>query len=178
MLVVRAEDVSGHFTVDSRSIRHDELPVIDWPEPIELSVARPSLHFAASCTDDDPAGCTSLRVTAQAGSATEMLVETEGDAIDETHSLATFDGREVTLVLEVTDSTGQVVTTGRTAFVNPAIASLAPTMSSERLWPLNERYIASLDESGGSPIVKLHDRLLDEDAVLLDDPKRPSRTSK
>lgn len=64
-LTITATDVLDGVGMASRVFTHDNPPVVAITSPQEWGVARPNVHVAASCFDDDPGGCTSMTVTTE-----------------------------------------------------------------------------------------------------------------
>ncbi|NUR33399.1 MAG: hypothetical protein HOQ30_05250, partial [Gemmatimonadaceae bacterium] len=77
--------------------------------------ARPSLTYAATCTDDDPAGCHSLRMVAANNNASTLASGTS--QISGTTSLAPYEGQDIELRYDATDSRGQLVVLFRRVYV-------------------------------------------------------------
>lgn len=61
-LVVTATDVQNNTATAQRNIFLDYYPVVQVTGPLPYSVGRPKVRFTATCTDDDPNGCASLRI--------------------------------------------------------------------------------------------------------------------
>ena len=113
-LVVTAVDVLANSGQDQVGFVYDQPPVITVISPIEGSVARPWIRMAATCSDDDPAGCSSLEVGLFAIGAPTVYgpVFATGTPGFDTHILmAKYDFSGRLLRFTATDSAGQ------TAFV-------------------------------------------------------------
>lgn len=61
-LTVTATEAFGAMGQDSETFVLDNPPVVTVVEPLNDSVATPTIRVVASCTDDDPAGCTGMRI--------------------------------------------------------------------------------------------------------------------
>lgn len=109
--IMLAKNVLGNITEATRSFIFDQKPVLSITDPLDGTVARPELQISASCTDDDPAGCTSITVKVDG-----TVVATGKSSIDENVSLASFDGRQVTLRVEAKDSANQVTALERVIY--------------------------------------------------------------
>ena len=118
VLEVGAEDVSGRVTRAERSFVYDQLPTLAVTAPLPDTVTSRWIRVAATCSDDDPAGC-ELRVF-DGGSA--KLLATARDALGEEVDLAAYDGRAVTLRIEARDSAGQRRSESRRVFVDGSTA--------------------------------------------------------
>src|SRR5262249_26098170 len=108
-----ATDIFGNRLVSSRTFTYDQTPVLTVTEPLVSTVARPLLHLAATCVDDDPAGCQSLRVIIDDGT----VVATGTGSIDQTVSLTSLNGSAVNLTFAAIDSAGQRVNDVRKVLV-------------------------------------------------------------
>jgi hypothetical protein len=104
-LVVTATDVNGEQGSAQLPFLYDLNPVITVQAPSDFAVARPQLRVAATCQDDDPAGCASLTVRPQGGN----VVASGTTAIDQIADLSASDPTPwINLVFEGTDSLGQM----------------------------------------------------------------------
>lgn len=112
-LLVSAEDVNGAATDGIRQFVHDLPPVLSGVTPLGSSVALGEILIAATCSDDDPAGCTSLIVTHDGA-----IVAQGTSSINGTFALA--GSGSTWLTFRATDSRGQERTTVRRVFVEPA----------------------------------------------------------
>jgi len=109
-LVVTAVDVLANSGQDQIGFVHDEPPVINVISPIEGSVARPWIRMAATCSDDDPAGCSSLEVGLFAIGAPTIygpIFATGTPGFDTQILLAKYDFSGRLLRFTATDSVGQ-----------------------------------------------------------------------
>ena len=171
-LVLSVTDVNGQMLIDSKTVRHDELPVLQWTEPLEFSVARPSLPIVASCSDDDPAGCVSIRVTVSEtnGGDAEILFDEGGAPVDDMASLAAFEGREAVLAVGIEDSAGQSLGESRHVFVESSTRLVEIDSAGGRIWDADDQRALYADEAPGYPVLKIHDRVLGVDTIVFDDP--------
>lgn len=90
VLVVTATDVLGATATASVTFLHDEPPVITVQSPVANTVARPSIHVVATCTDDNPGGiCVNFGASIPGGNA---LGGGGTNMIDGTIDLTAVDG--------------------------------------------------------------------------------------
>ena len=104
ILDVVAEDIAGEQTRFVQPFVYDLMPTLTVTAPLNYSVATPGLRVAASCVDDDPAGC-ELEVTI----GDEILLSGR-NAIDADVDLSAFDGSIVGFTIVGRDSTGRETT--------------------------------------------------------------------
>jgi len=148
-------DVFNNRSVSSRSFNYDQKPALTIAAPLNYTVGRPQLHIAATCADDDPVGCVSLKVTKD-GSSTVIASGQTG--IDETVSLSSFDGTSVTLRFAATDSVGQVTNEYRTVFVESSTRMVDLLSVSGSIWDVQPDRVLYLDSSTGGSALKVLDR--------------------
>ncbi|HMH52396.1 MAG TPA: Ig-like domain repeat protein [Candidatus Acidoferrum sp.] len=113
ILTVTATDVFGASAQATRGFVFDKPPVLTVAEPSDETVARPTVHLDISCADDDPAGCGVITVLADG-----TTVASRTGRIDETISLAAFEGRQVGLRIRAQDSAGQITEQLRFLYVD------------------------------------------------------------
>lgn len=119
-LVVTARDVNGAATDALLIFIHDQKPTLSVAGPDEGTVTRNSVDLSADCSDDDPAGCSSLVVVARYADSALAPPDTllRGESrVASTMSLAAFDGHAVSLTFTAKDSRGQAVQASRTVYV-------------------------------------------------------------
>jgi PKD repeat protein len=109
-LRVRAEDVRGNVDEVAVSVVHDNPPRLTWTEPLDLSVALPTLPLAARCDDDLPGCIVELWVN-------DTLRESATSALGGPLDLSGWMNHRVDLQARVRDSAGQSRSETRTAFV-------------------------------------------------------------
>jgi hypothetical protein len=117
--------VEGDSTVVVVPIIHDGPPSLLVTNPVTGTVARPQIRLDADCTDDDPAGCTSVvaRVTPGEMSGVFTTVASGTTGVHATVSLAPWDGdHELYVQFRATDSRGQVRTSLRRVYVEGSTA--------------------------------------------------------
>jgi hypothetical protein len=113
-LVVAATSVSAEHASANLFLRFDQPPRITVTSPADSAVAAPTVHLAASCTDDGAAGCVSFRAFVP-GSENDPLA-TGTTAIDAVVSLAVYTG-DVAIAFEAVDAAGQISRVVRTVRV-------------------------------------------------------------
>jgi hypothetical protein len=132
-LAVTATDVSGAVTDAVVRIIHDHPPILTIASPLDLTVARPTLDVSATCTDDDPAGCRSIEVYTdiQRGLASGTT------AINQTLSLAGYEGQHISLRLVAKDSRGTENHQLRSIYVesSPRLVPIASALG--RVWDVS-----------------------------------------
>lgn len=161
LLIVKASDVFGNITEATRSFIFDQKPILSVTDPLDGTVARPQLHISASCTDDDPVGCTSITVKAD-----ETVVATGQSSLYENVSLASFDGRQVTLRFEAKDSANQVIAVERVIYVEASSKLTAVETVSGSIFDVEPDRILFLDKTGADPILKIRNRITGEDTLI------------
>ena len=111
VLTITAEDLQGNTVSQQQSIVLDSKPVLSITEPIELSVASPTLPLDISCSDD--VGDCEITVSGEGkrlASGVNTLINTLG--------LSAYEGREITLSFQGKDSANQMAETlTRTVYV-------------------------------------------------------------
>ena len=161
LLIVKATDVFGNITEATRTFIFDQKPVLSVTDPFDGTVARPEIHISASCIDDDPAGCTSITVKADG-----TVVATGKSSIDEDVSLASFDGRQVTLRVEAKDSANQVISVERVIYVEASPVLTEVETVSGSIFDVEPNRILFLDKTGADPILKIRNRVTGEDTLI------------
>lgn len=117
-LEVTATDVNGAATDAFVRFVHDRKPTLTVTAPDSGAIARPSIDFSADCTDDDPAGCSSLAVAVSYDKIDDDPALATGQShISGTASLADFDGQTVYLIFTARDSRGQLAEAFRQVYV-------------------------------------------------------------
>ncbi len=104
-LTFTAADVLGKTANANMVVRYDLPPVVAVASPLDHSTASPSVHISATCTDDAPSGCLSLRAYVEGFNNQPLAQGT--DSIDVTASLAAFTG-DVRIIIEGADTAGQI----------------------------------------------------------------------
>ena len=109
-LTVTAEDIIGRSVSEQRTIILDNIPGFTVAEPIEYSVARPTIPLNVSCSDD--VGDCEITVSA-GGSIIASGVNTLIDTLD----LSAYDGAQITLDIRGKDSANQTTAASRIIYV-------------------------------------------------------------
>jgi hypothetical protein len=123
---VTATDLFANTKSAQVSVVRDLPPVLTVSEPLDFSVARPTLHVQADCSDENSAGCSSLSVFYDRlwgmphppFSDPPVFYATGTSHIDAVISLDALDGKNILLVFDAVDSKGQHTTATRTIFVD------------------------------------------------------------
>jgi hypothetical protein len=132
-------------------------------------VARPQLRITASCTDDDPAGC-SLNVTVNG-----VVIGTAHDQFDQVVSLAPFEGSAPTLHFEAVDSAGQRRAVDVPVYVESSVRlSDVETVTGE-IWEAQPDRILFLESQADRGILKIKQRTTGQESVVMDQPGRYPR---
>lgn len=103
VVIVTATDVFNNSAQSQQAFVYDRKPVLTVTAPLDQTVARPQLRVAASCVDDDPAGCT-IQV-----SVGGKVLAAGHDRVDQGISLSAYEGGWITVRFVATDSAGQPV---------------------------------------------------------------------
>jgi hypothetical protein len=143
-LMVTARDVNGAATDAFRYFIHDVPPMLAVGAPLHLDVGRPSLAFAASCTDDDPAGC-QVEVT-RAGTPYANGTGNVSGTVDIAESAS-----GVELVFTATDSRGQEVSETRRVYGEPGPRLTEVARADGRVVDLLGDALLYINESGDVP---------------------------
>ncbi|MEP7344076.1 MAG: hypothetical protein ABI877_02355 [Gemmatimonadaceae bacterium] len=125
LLTVTAVDVQGSTAALSISFVRDRPPTVAIQSPDDSTFSAGSVHLIATCTDDAPGGCIKLEVTLQLPPASTCtgggtVIATGVGSIDETVSLAAYDGLTVCLQFFGSDVHGS------TMVVHSVIVDLSP----------------------------------------------------
>ena len=108
-LTVRATDVRGNVGEASSTVVHDNPPRLTVAQPLDLSVALPTVPLDVRCSDDQP-GCTvELRINGS-------LAQSAPGALTGPLDLGSLSGTTVELLLRARDSAGQLVSEERTIY--------------------------------------------------------------
>jgi hypothetical protein len=105
LVQVSATDVNGAVTEVLVLVIHDTPPVLTVSTPTAASVARPFVSVKADCVDDDPRGCKSIVV--ERGIAGQVIFSTTAQSIDQSLSLAPYNGQTFDLSIVATDWRGR-----------------------------------------------------------------------
>jgi hypothetical protein len=107
LLEVRATDAFGAGATAQQQVILDRPPGVTLTAPSNHSVARPTVHVSATCTDDGPGGCVDTYVAIAFGPKVADGVT----SVDSVTSLASHEGQEVGIRATGVDSRGQTTTT-------------------------------------------------------------------
>ncbi|HEU0015750.1 MAG TPA: Ig-like domain-containing protein [Longimicrobium sp.] len=107
-LRVRAQSAVGDTGAVVVPVIHDTPPGLAVQAPAFNTVARPDLRIDADCTDDDPAGCTSVVVDLMNFQVPGARLASGTTGVHTTVSLAAQEGSTVRIRIRATDNRGQV----------------------------------------------------------------------
>ena len=151
-LTITATDVLGHSTDLVVPVTLDRPPVVTVAAPLAQALARPTLALTATCTDDDPAGPTSLTARVNGTS-----LATGVGNLATTLNLAAYEGQSISLDITGVDSIGQQTTVSRTVHVeSSANLSLNATLPGV-VWDVLGTRILYLDTTGATPALCIRD---------------------
>ncbi len=150
VLVVTASDVFGNATDAVVPLTLDRAPVVGAAAPLEGSVARPVIELSLTCSDDDSAGCTALRVLVE-----DKPLLSGKDTLTGPLDLSAYEGRLVALQLVGVDSAGQKTQVTRKVYVesSPRLAVRAEITGNP--WDADAGHVLFLDPDGALPALKL-----------------------
>lgn len=151
-LEIRAEDSRGNVDVLTVSVVHDNPPRIDWVEPVDFSVALPTLPLDVRCVDDLP-GCT-LQVLDDYGTLRQGTSPQTG-TLDLT---ARIGKRDVVQVL-ATDRSGQVTREQRTVYPEDTARLDQVAEVPGRILDVDARRVLFLVEGVTSDELGIYDRI-------------------
>ncbi len=166
MLTVEASDFLNNSAQAQRTFVYDRKPVLTVTAPLAETVARPQVHIAAGCTDDDPVGC-SLSVSA--GGA---VVANARDSIDQVVSLSRFEGSATTLHFEAVDSAGQRTIADIPIYVESSIRLSEAASVPASIWDVQPDRILWLQSTSDRGILKIRQRATGQDTVAMNEPGR------
>src|SRR5690349_16692059 len=158
-LTVTATDAQGHSGQVVVPIRFDRPPAVTFTLPTTGTVARPTTRVVASCQDDGPAGCVGLSLVANAYSGNPVVLATGSDHIDQTVSLAAFDGTSIDLQVQAQDGAGQVTRVRHDVYVetSPHLTPVADADSGTGL-DADQTRILLMDTTASVDNLRLFDR--------------------
>ncbi len=172
-LTVAAQDVFGSTDSEQVTFIHDRKPVITIVAPLSETVARPLIRITASCSDDDAAGCSSIRVRPGANDA--VTLASGVSSIDQDVSLDAFEGQTLALVFVATDSAQQVTTALRFVHVDSSARLHEFQEVTGRIVDAQPDRILFLDQSG--TFLKIRDIATAADTDLPATPgKKPGKS--
>lgn len=123
-VMVTATDVFGNSGQGTKPFEYDRPPEVLVSSPKDSTVARPDIQLSITCSDDDPAGCVSLKVilnlpvslddglcadggNALPGFPNPYQIAAGTSSINQSHSLPALNGTIATLKIVGKDSRGQ-----------------------------------------------------------------------
>lgn len=151
-LVVTATDVLAHAADAVLGVNLDRAPAVGVSSPTDGAVARPRVDLAASCSDDDAAGCVSL-----VASVNGTVLASAKNALAQTLDLSAYEGRTISLVVVGTDTAGQSSAVTRTLYVESSPVLSVRAVVGGPVWDLSGARILHVDLSTPVPALKILD---------------------
>jgi hypothetical protein len=166
-LTVAATNVFSDVVVAEAPFVYDRLPELNVLAPMEATVARPQLHVAVTCADDDPAGCNQIVVASESNCYDpNQALATGRSSIDTTISLAAYEGQIFNLCIRAVDSANQQSSVMRMIYVESS-AHLTETVSlGGPIWDVQPDRALYLDETAITPTLKIRDRSSGQDTIV------------
>jgi hypothetical protein len=127
----------------------------------------------AECTDDDPAGCSSITLTLP----NDTVLLSGSSSIDGVISLAQYEGGSVNLSFVGTDSVGQRQTVERLVYVDSSVLLTEAAVASGHIIDAQSSRLLSLDSTLATPVLKIRDRLTGQDTLVPSPPDQVPETS-
>ena len=156
-----ATDVFSNTAQVTISFIYDQPPKLTVQAPIAFSVATPLIQLAASCSDDDPAGCASIKVFA--GGCYGAILASGKSVIDTNSSLASFDGQSLTVCFWAQDTNGQPTIESRNVFVESSYKLTEIESVGGKILDVQPDRILFLDNSN---FLKIRNRLSGQDSTV------------
>jgi hypothetical protein len=166
-LTATATDVFGNSAQAQVAFVYDRKPVLTVTEPLADTVARGQVRVAASCTDDDPAGCR-LTVSVTTQSLGRVQFVAGRDRIDQTVSLAAYDGSQITLSFQATDSARQTVSQDVPVYVESSQRLNEAAALSGAIWDVQPERILYCESRSDRGVLKIRERATGRNSVVMD----------
>jgi hypothetical protein len=178
-VTVTGNEAFGGSGQDSETFVYDNPPDVTVVEPLSESVARPTIRVVASCTDDDPVGCTGMAIRfggACEGENVPVLFSTTAASIDTVVDLSSRDGTFQDLCIDAFDSANQRTTPEPVIYVesSPYLVELASAPT--QILDFDPTRLLWKDTSVSPPVLKITNFVaLTEETILPQDPGAPWR---
>jgi hypothetical protein len=169
LLTVVTKDVFDNPAQVQRQFVYDQAPRLTITAPLAETVARPSLFIDARCSDDDPAGCTSLTVYTETPEQIKVILA-RGTSSIQGNIFLPHDGMSVSLNFSAIDSKGQKEVVTRQVFVESSRNLAEVETVSGHIMDVQPDRILFLENTDGAQILKIRDRASGQDTVVMDDP--------
>ena len=182
LLTVTATDVFGGMAEAQTSFIYDLPPVLTIQAPIDQTVAHPEIQLTANCTDDDPAGCVSIIVTATDLSGMgyplgyPVLIDRSATSIDEVVSLADFDGQAILLHFTAKDSAGQQCGAIRIVYIELSTKLTEIVNVNGPIFDVQPERILFLNQSSGVNILTIRNRPSGQETMVMNFSDPPARS--
>ncbi|MHC1764902.1 MAG: hypothetical protein AB9869_11465 [Verrucomicrobiia bacterium] len=165
-LSVTATDAFINSAAAQAAFVYDRKPTLTVTGPLTNTVARPQVRIAATCTDDDPAGC-ALAVYVSRG-VERVPIASGQDRLDQELSLMAYDGSNVTLTFQSTDSAGQTA-----AWEVPVSVESSQRLSEVEsvtgaIWEAQPDRILFLEPQADRGVLKIRQRATGVEMVVID----------
>ena len=145
-----AMDVLGHSTDLVIPVTLDRAPIVTVAAPQAQALARPTIALSASCTDDDPAGPTSL--TARVNGT---VLASGVSSLATTLNLASYEGQSISVDITGIDSIGQQRTVSRSVYVDSSSTLSVTATLPGIVWDVLGSRVLYLDTSGAVPSLRI-----------------------
>jgi hypothetical protein len=156
-LTVTATNVFSDAAVIQVPFVYDRPPELTVLAPLDATVARPQIHVAATCDDDDAAGCEQIAVAIRSGDCYSLnsILASGQSSINTTIPLATYDGRELDLCIRATDSAGNRTIASRRIYVEASSALTEVISLNGPILDVQPDRVLYLDTTDITPTLKI-----------------------
>ncbi|MDB4913779.1 MAG: hypothetical protein JWM95_1423 [Gemmatimonadetes bacterium] len=145
-------DANGAVGLASAAFIHDAAPVVTVSAPADLTVARPFIAYAATCADDNAAGCTSFTLSVVTDYTSTVVASGTG-TLSNSFTLGAYEGQKVKLEFRGTDSRGQTTSVIRSVYVESSThLSAVGTAGGKVLDADGTKAVYERPSDGGSPV--------------------------
>jgi hypothetical protein len=169
-LIVTATDAFDNQAQAQSSFIYNPSPQLIINSPLENDIARPLLPISVVGTDDDPAGLREIQV--YFGDMNFKLISRSiGSSLNETRSLAGFDGRSLYLKFKGIDNQGEsspVLT--RQVYIESCPRLIEVEKVSGTIFDFDSERILFRGTPENVKILKILDRLTGKETIIFDEP--------
>lgn len=169
-LTVNVTDVQNGSAQAQRDFIYDQAPKLTINAPLNETVARPTLDVSATCSDDDPAGCTSLTVSVNGNT-----IAIGSSTITANISLSAYDGKRIVLRFLAKDSRGQITLKERLVFVESSNKLAEVVSVSGRILDVLVDRILFVETTEDANALKILNRATGAETVVLNDPTKVTK---
>ena len=162
-LKIRATDARGNVDEVSASVIHDNPPLLTVTEPVDLSVALPTVPFDASCADDLPECVVELLVNDGLQRSAPLTLSGQLD-------LSAWEGEVVDVTLRARDSARQETSLNRTVFVEDSARLTVVTELPGLVLDADDGRLLFVEHADAGDKLAIYDRVsgLTENVVMPD----------